>query len=117
MSDGSKIEWTDATWNPVTGCSLVSEGCRNCYAAELAATRLKNHPSRAGLARRNAEGVAKFTGEVRFNSGWLAQPLRWRKPRRIFVCAHGGPGEMLYRATKKINGASLDGVEHRAFPK
>lgn len=89
MSDKTGIEWTDATWNPITGCTLVSEGCRNCYAAQLAATRLKQHPSRAGLARLNAEGVAKFTGEVRFNEQWLTQPLRWRKPRRIFVCAHG----------------------------
>lgn len=89
MAETSKIEWTDATWNPVTGCSLVSEGCRHCYAARLAATRLKHHPSRQGLARLNAAGEAKFTGEVRFNEGWLTQPLRWRRPRRIFVCAHG----------------------------
>lgn len=89
MSDGTKIEWTDATWNPVTGCTLVSEGCRNCYAAELAATRLKHHPSRKGLAQKNADGVAKFTGEVRFNEYWLDQPLKWKKPRKIFVCAHG----------------------------
>lgn len=89
MGHPTPIEWTDATWNPITGCTLVSEGCRNCYAAQLAATRLKQHPSRAGLARLNAEGVAKFTGEVRFNEQWLTQPLRWRKPRRIFVCAHG----------------------------
>ncbi len=89
MAENSKIEWTDATWNPVTGCSLVSEGCRHCYAATLAATRLKNHPSRAGLARLNAAGEAKFTGEVRFNEGWLDQPLRWKRPRMIFVCAHG----------------------------
>lgn len=58
MAASSKIEWTDATWNPVTGCTLVSDGCRNCYAAELAAGRLKYHPTRKGLARRNAEGVA-----------------------------------------------------------
>lgn len=89
MADKSKIEWTDATWTPITGCSLVSEGCRNCYAAGLAATRLKNHPSRVGLARKNADGVAKFTGEVRFNEQWLDQPLRWRRGRKIFVCAHG----------------------------
>jgi protein gp37 len=89
MADNTHIEWTDATWNPVTGCSLVSEGCRHCYAARLAATRLKDHPSRAGLARLNAAGEAKFTGEVRFNADWLDQPLRWRKPRRIFVAAHG----------------------------
>ncbi len=89
MGDRSTIEWTDATWNPITGCTLVSDGCRNCYAARLAATRLKNHPSRKGLARINGSGVAKFTGEVRLNEGWLDQPLRWRRPRRIFVCAHG----------------------------
>ena len=96
MADKTSIEWTrgsdgspGATWNPITGCTLVSEGCRHCYAAQLAATRLKNHWSRAGLARLNAAGEAKFTGEVRFNADWLDQPLRWRRPRRIFVCAHG----------------------------
>lgn len=89
MADGTGIEWTDATWNIVTGCTLVSEGCRHCYAARLAATRLNSHPSRAGLARLNAAGEAKFTGEVRFNEQWLDQPLRWKRPRRIFVCAHG----------------------------
>lgn len=89
MADGTHIQWTDATWNIVTGCTLVDEGCRNCYAAGLAATRLKNHPSREGLARLNAAGEAKFTGEVRFNEPWLTQPLLWTKPRLIFVCAHG----------------------------
>lgn len=89
MAGSSSIEWTDATWNPITGCTLVSEGCRNCYAARLAATRLKNHPSRVGLARLNAAGNAKFTGEVRFNEQWLEDPLRWTRPRMIFVCAHG----------------------------
>ena len=86
MADQTKIEWTDATWNPITGCTLVDDGCHNCYAA---ATRLKNHPSRHGLARKNAAGVAKFTGEVRLNEQWLAQPLGWRKPRMVFACAHG----------------------------
>lgn len=89
MANTTKIEWTDSTWNPITGCTLVDAGCNNCYAATLAATRLKHHPSRAGLARQNAAGIAKFTGEVRLNEQWLDQPLRWRKPRMIFVCAHG----------------------------
>jgi protein gp37 len=88
MSDATLIEWTDATWNPVTGCTLVDRGCDNCYAARLAATRLQHNPSRAGLTRLNAAGVAKWTGEVRFNEQWLDQPLRWTNPRRIFVCAH-----------------------------
>ena len=89
MAENTKIEWTDATWNPITGCTLVSEGCRHCYAARLAATCMKHHPSRKGLARINAAGEAKFTGEVRLNDQWLDQPLRWRRPRMIFVCAHG----------------------------
>lgn len=89
MSEVTTIEWTDATWNPITGCTLVSEGCRHCYAAQLAATRLRHHPSRKGLARLNAAGEAKFTGEVRLNEQWLDQPFSWRRPRRIFVCAHG----------------------------
>lgn len=91
MADKTKIQWTDATWNIITGCTLVDEGCRNCYAAHLIASwpAIGNHPSRKGLARKNAAGEAKFTGEVRFNEAWLDQPLRWRKPRRIFVCAHG----------------------------
>ncbi len=88
MAENSKIEWTDATWNPITGCTLASPGCQHCYAADLAATRLSQHPSREGLTRRNAAGVAAWTGEVRLNEQWLDQPLRWRRPRRIFVCAH-----------------------------
>jgi protein gp37 len=91
MADTSKIEWTDATWNIITGCTLVDEGCRHCYAAHLITSwpAIGNHPSRKGLARKNAAGVSKFTGEVRFNEDWLDQPLRWKKPRKIFVCAHG----------------------------
>lgn len=88
MADGTKIEWTDATWNPITGCAVVSPGCTNCYAMKLAGTRLKHHPSRAGLTRETKAGPV-WTGEVRFNEAWLDQPLRWAKPRMIFVCAHG----------------------------
>lgn len=88
MADGTKIEWTDATWNPVTGCSVVSPGCTNCYAMKLAGTRLRNHPSRKGLTRDTKAGPV-WTGEMRLNTEWLDQPIRWTKPRRIFVCAHG----------------------------
>ena len=88
MADKTKIEWTDSTWNVITGCSPVSPGCANCYAAQLAGTRLKHHPSRAGLTK-VVNGLPTWTGEVRFNEQWLDQPLRWKKPRRIFVCAHG----------------------------
>ncbi|WP_028029916.1 phage Gp37/Gp68 family protein [Gemmobacter nectariphilus] len=88
MADTTHIEWTDATWNPITGCSIVDAGCTNCYAMQLAGTRLRNHPSRAGLTRVSG-GRPKWTGEVRFNEQWLDQPLRWTRPRMIFVCAHG----------------------------
>lgn len=88
MSDGTKIEWADATWNVVNGCSLSSPGCTNCYAMRLAGTRLRNHPSRAGLTVNTKAGPV-WTGEVRFNEKVLTDPLRWRRPRRIFVCAHG----------------------------
>ena len=85
MADKTQIEWSDATWNVVTGCSRVSAGCENCYAERLAATRLRHIPSRQGLTDRNG----RWTGEVRFNEKWLGQPLRWQRPRRIFVAAHG----------------------------
>lgn len=88
MADKSKIEWTDATWNPITGCSVVSPGCTNCYAMHLAGTRLKHHPSRTGLTDDSKAGPV-WNGQVRFNEQWLDQPLRWRRPRMIFVCAHG----------------------------
>jgi len=87
VADATAIQWTDATWNPITGCSVVSPGCTNCYAMQLAGTRLRNHPSRAGLTR-EVNGRHVWTGEVRLNREWLDQPLRWRKPRKIFVCAH-----------------------------
>jgi protein gp37 len=89
MAETTHIEWTDATWNPITGCTVVSEGCRNCYAMALAGTRLAKHPSRTGLTRRNAAGKHVWTGGVRFNEQWLDQPLRWLRSRMIFVCAHG----------------------------
>jgi len=88
LADKSKIEWCDATWNIVTGCSVVSPGCTNCYAMRLAGTRLREHPSRKGLTK-CVNGNHVWTGEVRFNEQWLTQPLRWKRPRRIFVAAHG----------------------------
>jgi protein gp37 len=78
MADHSKIEWTDATWNPMTGCTKVSDGCKHCYAerdwVRLAAPR----------AKPNVYTGRDFT-DVRCHPERLAQPLSWRKPRRIFV--------------------------------
>jgi protein gp37 len=88
MAETSSIEWTDATWNPITGCSVLTSGCARCYAMTLAGGRMQNHPSRRGLTVMTSAGPV-WTGEVRFNEPWLCEPLGWGKPRRIFVCAHG----------------------------
>lgn len=88
MAEHSKIEWTDATWNPITGCSIKSPGCIHCYAMRLAGSRLRGHPSRKGLTKASKAGPV-WTGEVRFNEYWLTQPLGWKTPRMVFVCAHG----------------------------
>lgn len=89
MADKTKIEWSDSTWNVITGCDIESPGCIGCYAMTLAGTRLRNHWSRIGLTKQAANGAHVWTGEVRFNEQWLDQPLRWNKPRNIFVVAHG----------------------------
>ncbi len=88
MADHTFIEWTEATWNPVTGCSVLSPGCKFCYAMKMAGTRLKHHPSRAGLTTETKAGPV-WNGTVRLNEQWLDQPLRWKRGRMIFVCAHG----------------------------
>lgn len=77
MSDQSKIEWTEATWNPVTGCSKVSQGCKHCYA-------LREWPRLSANPKATAYYGREFT-DVRCHPERLDQPLRWRKARRIFV--------------------------------
>ena len=74
MGDKSAIEWTDATWNPVTGCTKVSPGCKHCYAERLALRlqAMENPRYRNGFA-------------VTLHPDQLALPLRWTRPRRIFV--------------------------------
>jgi protein gp37 len=84
MADKSKIEWTDATWNPIRGCSVVSEGCRNCYAMAHAARFSGKGQAYEGLAYRNGSG-AHWAGKVRLIERHLEDPLRWKRPRRIFV--------------------------------
>ena len=105
MADKTSIEWSDATWNIITGCTRVSRGCGGpdgggCYAERLAATRLRNHPSRAGLTDANG----RWSGQV-------------RSLRNQCICAEvpfffkqwGG-------ATSKSGGAVLDGRAWRQFP-
>ena len=72
----SKIEWTDSTWNPVTGCTKASSGCQHCYAETM--TR-----------RLMAMGVDKYANgfKVTVHEESLSEPLKWRKPKNIFVCS------------------------------
>lgn len=85
MGANTNIQWTDATWNPVRGCSRVSEGCRNCYAEKVAARFSGPGLPYEGLARVGVGGGARWTGEVRMVPEHLADPLRWTRPRRVFV--------------------------------
>lgn len=100
----TSIEWTDVTWNPTRGCSRVSEGCRNCYAERIAArfSRSKGYAI-APSSERSAIGAGvrapgkfasfanmtpagpRWTGRVELVPSKLDEPLRWRKPRRVFV--------------------------------
>ena len=80
MSDNSRIPWTNATWNPVTGCTKISPGCRNCYAEKM--TR-----------RLHAAGLAKYREgfKVATHPDLLGVPHKWKKPRMVFVCSMGDP--------------------------
>lgn len=74
MADGSAIEWTDATWNPVTGCTKITRGCDNCYAARFSERfrGVPGHPFENGF-------------DLTLRPDRIAQPLAWRRPRMIFV--------------------------------
>jgi protein gp37 len=83
MGDRSSIEWTEATWNPVTGCDRVSPGCDHCYALTLA-TRLKA----MGSPKYQYDGDPRTSGPgfgVTLHPDELTAPRRWRRPRRVFV--------------------------------
>lgn len=76
MAEKSKIEWTESTWNPVTGCTQISEGCQNCYAKRMA-------------KRLCAMGQKKYKKgfDVALHYDCLEEPLKWKKPQIIFVCS------------------------------
>jgi protein gp37 len=92
MSQSTNIEWTDATWNPVRGCSPVSAGCKNCY-AELIAARFSDPGPFDGFAERKyfykvgsaTNWEPHWTGKVELIESKLLEPLHWKKPRRVFV--------------------------------
>src|SRR3990172_6447199 len=73
----TKIEWAEKSWNPITGCSPVSAGCENCYAARMIGRSLPKMGHRGPFS------------SVQFHPDRLDQPLRWKRPRRVFVCSMG----------------------------
>ncbi|MEV6984208.1 phage Gp37/Gp68 family protein [Sphaerisporangium sp. NPDC051017] len=83
MAGRSRIEWTEVTWNPTTGCDRISAGCDNCYALTLA-NRLKA----MGAAKYQRDGDPRTSGPgfgVTLHEDTLSAPLRWREPRLVFV--------------------------------
>jgi len=108
MSDKSGIEWTDATWNPIVGCSLVSPGCTNCYAMKMAArivamnegahkASVARDPEWGAIGESHYEGITQpskagpvWTGKIGVVDDYaFTKPLRWKRPRRIFVNSMG----------------------------
>ena len=75
----SNIAWTKETWNPITGCTKISPGCKNCYAERMARR----------LAGRHGYPDAPYHFDVTYHRTRLGKPYRWRKPRRVFVCSMG----------------------------
>ena len=85
MGDKTSIGWADATWNPNGGCSIMSEGCFNCYAMGLAARFASGgNDHYRGLAEFR-KGKPQWTNAIRLYEHMLDKPIRWRKPRMIFV--------------------------------
>jgi len=100
MAQNSKIEWTDATWNPVRGCTKISPGCKHCY-AEVFAERFRGvagHPYEQGF-------------DLRLVPGRLSDPLRWKTPKLVFVNSmsdlfqDGVPDEYILRVAKVMTDA------------
>ena len=92
----TKIEWTDATWNPIVGCSKISAGCENCYAETAAASaRLQQFGQYQDVIdfeidKSYGQVVGhQWNGKTVFVDSQLEKPLHWKKPRKIFVCSMG----------------------------
>lgn len=92
MTGKTKIEWTDKSWNPIVGCSIVSPGCTNCYAMRFAGARLQHTPGGKhyiGLTTKSKTGPV-WTGKLALApEKTLLAPLRWQKPAMIFVNSMG----------------------------
>lgn len=133
MTAKTSIEWTDATWNPTRGCSRVSEGCRNCYAERIAGrfsgkgerfegfARLvskdpNNDPYHGGTGAARQGFRARWTGRVDLIMSKLDEPLRWRKPQRVFV---NSMSDLFHEALQEEAIAAVFGVmaaaQHHTF--
>lgn len=108
----TKIEWTEETWNPLIGCSKCSPGCKFCYAIRMARRLGANPltPQYDGLTVLQ-NGSPNWTGEVRLDELRLLEPLKWRKPRRVFVNSMSDlfhesvPDEWIDRIFSEMQGA------------
>lgn len=87
MADNTRIEWTDATWNVVIGCDKVSPGCDRCYAIRTAHRMQANPNTKVSKPYAGTESGGEWTGRVNLVHDRLDLPMRWRRPRRIFVNA------------------------------
>jgi protein gp37 len=85
MAQASRIEWTEATWNPVGGCTVLSPGCTNCYAMRLAGRLARMGQDKYEGTTRVSGGRAKWTGKLKFDVEALDVPRRWKRGRFIFV--------------------------------
>jgi protein gp37 len=84
MADTS-IEWTDATWNPVAGCTVLTAGCTNCYAMRMAARLEMMGVEKYRDLTRKSGGRSVWTGKINLDERSLSTPLAWSKPRKVFV--------------------------------
>ena len=85
MAGSSDIEWTDATWNPIAGCTIVSPGCTNCYAMRMAARLQAMGMKKYAATTRKSGKRHVWTGRVNTDTAALTAPLGWKKPQRVFV--------------------------------
>lgn len=81
----TSIEWTDVTWNPVAGCTILSAGCTNCYAMRMAARLEAMGVDKYAGTTRKSGGRAKWSGKIVLDHSALCVPATWSRPRRVFV--------------------------------
>lgn len=110
MATATKIEWTEATWNPVRGCTRCSPGCANCYAERMAARFSGPDKPFENVASMTRHGP-RWTGDIVCLETSLFEPLRWKKPRMIFVNSMSDlfhesvPFDFVLRVFEVMNGA------------